>query len=469
MDKKDLRNIPSVGALLEVPEISEFFETYPRPLVISTIREVLDMLRESIGRSQTSDADLSPTTIIPLIRGRLLERGKVPIKRVINASGVLVHTGLGRSPLASEALESIKDVAESYCSLEVDPVTGKRSSRGDHVESLAVALTGAEAAMVVNNNAAAVLLALDTLARGKEAIVSRSQLVEIGGSFRMPEVMVKSGAIMVEVGTTNRTYISDYRKAITPNTALLLKVHSSNFRIVGFTTSVKIEELVRLAREYEIPVMYDLGSGALYNLEMFGLPHEPTVEEGVRAGADIITFSTDKLLGGPQGGLIVGKKGYVDLMKRNPLARALRVDKLTIAALEATLRLYADKSKLTQYLPILEMLTRPLKKVEVESKKFIKELSKRSGDKIAATLEDGTSAVGGGSLPGEEIPTKLISLSMETPSAQEVSDRLRQNNPPIFARIEKDRLLLDLRTVRDRADVEEILNALLRIFVGVAK
>ncbi|MFQ5957204.1 MAG: L-seryl-tRNA(Sec) selenium transferase [Candidatus Brocadiales bacterium] len=468
MDKKGFKDIPSVSALLEMLEVTGLFVSYPRPLVVSAIREVLDEIRESIETSDAPDADLSPTAILPLIKGRLLERGKIPIKRVINASGVLVHTGLGRSPLASEALKGIKDVAEGYCSLEVDLLTWKRSSRGDHVEALAVALTGAEAAMVVNNNAAAVLLALDTLARDKEVVISRSQLVEIGGSFRMPEVMAKSGAIMVEVGTTNRTYISDYRKAINPNTALLLKVHSSNFRIVGFTTSVNIEELARLAREYEIPVMYDIGSGALFDLEMFGLPHEPTVKESVRAGADIITFSTDKLLGGPQGGLIVGKKRYVDLLKRNPLARALRVDKLTVAALEATLRLYADKSKLTQHLPILEMLTRPLKDIEEESQKFIKDLSKRSGGRIAATLEGGTSAVGGGSLPGEEIPTKLVSLRTETPSAQEVSDKLRQNDPPIFARIEKDRLLFDLRTVRDKADVEEILNALLRIF-GVVR
>lgn len=468
MDKKDLRNIPSVSSLLETPEISEFCSSYPRSLVVSTIREVLDKLRESIGRSETSDTDISPPAILSLVKERLLERGKVPIRRVINATGVLVHTGLGRAPLASEALEAVKDIAEGYCSLEVDLLTGKRSSRGDHVESLAVALTGAEAAMVVNNNAAAVLLALDTLARGKEVIISRSQLVEIGGSFRMPEVMAKSGAIMVEVGTTNRTYISDYRKAITLNTALILKVHSSNFRIVGFTASPELEELARMAREFEIPVMYDVGSGALFNLETYGLPYEPTVEESVGAGTDIITFSTDKLLGGPQGGLVVGKKRFIDIMKRNPLARALRIDKLTIAALEATLRLYTDKSEIAKHLPILRMLTRPLEDIEKESRRFVKELSRRSDGGITATLEDGFSAVGGGSLPGEEVPTKLVSLSTEKPSAQELSDELRQNNPPIFGRIENDRLLLDLRTVSDKADVEAILSAVLGIF-GVAQ
>ncbi len=467
MKKKDLRNIPSVSALLEMPEISKFYAGYPRALVVSTIREVLDDLRESVERSDNSDTDLSPSAILPLIKGKLLARGKLPISRVINATGVVVHTGLGRTPLAADVIEGIKEVAEGYCSLEVDVSTGKRSSRTAHIEALVLALTGAEAAMVVNNNAAAVLLGLDTLAGGKEVIISRSQQVEIGGSFRMPEVMAKSGAKMVEVGTTNRTYISDYRGAITLDTTLLLNVHSSNYRIVGFTAEAKIEELVQLGREFEIPVMYDLGSGALFDLKQYGLPHEPTVEESVRAGIDITTFSTDKLLGGPQGGVIVGKKRFVDLMKQNPLARALRVDKLTIAALEATLKLYADKEAVAQRLPILKMLTRTLEDIERESKQFIKELSSRSGGKIAATLEDGSSAVGGGSLPGEAIPTKLIAISAKKPSAQELSDRLRQNVPPIFARIVDDRLLLDLRTVTNGSETAETLNAILNIF-GVA-
>ncbi len=467
MKKKDLRNIPSVSALLELPEISEFYARYPRALVVSTIREVLDDLRESVERSDNSDTDLSPSAILPLIKGKLLAKGKVPISRVINATGVLVHTGLGRTPLAAEAIKEIEEMAGGYCSLEVDVLTGKRSSRVAHIEALVVALTGAEAAMAVNNNAAAVLLGLDTLAMGKEVIISRSQQVEIGGSFRMPEVMAKSGAKMVEVGTTNRTYISDYRGAITLDTTLLLNVHSSNYRIVGFTAEAKLEELVQLGREFEIPVMYDLGSGALFDLKQYGLPHEPTVEESVRAGVDITTFSTDKLLGGPQGGVIVGKKRFVDLMKQNPLARALRVDKLTIAALEATLKLYANKETVAQRLPVLKMLTRTLEDIERESTQFIKELSSRSGGKIAATLEDGSSAVGGGSLPGEAIPTKLIAISAKKPSAQELSDRLRQNVPPIFARIVDDRLLLDLRTVTNGSETAETLNAILGIF-GVA-
>ncbi len=467
MKKENLRNIPSVSALLEMPEISEFYASYPRALVVSTIREILDDLRGSIGSSDGSGTDLSPLSLLPRVRERLLAKGKVPISRVINATGVLVHTGLGRTPLATEAIKDIKEAAEGYCSLEVDVSTGKRSSRVAHIEALVVALTGAEAAMAVNNNAAAVLLGLDTLAMGKEVIISRSQQVEIGGSFRMPEVMAKSGAKMVEVGTTNRTYISDYRGAITLDTALLLNVHSSNYRIVGFTAEAKLEELVQLGREFEIPVMYDLGSGALFDLKQYGLPHEPTVEESVRAGVDITTFSTDKLLGGPQGGVIVGKKRLVDLMKRNPLARALRVDKLTIAALEATLKLYADKEAVAQRLPVLKMLTRTLEDIERESAQFIKELSSRSGGKIAATLVDGSSAVGGGSLPGEAIPTKLIAISAKKPSAQELSDRLRQNVPPIFARIEDDRLLLDLRTVTNGSETAETLNAILGIF-GVA-
>ncbi|HHT9117251.1 MAG TPA: L-seryl-tRNA(Sec) selenium transferase [Candidatus Hypogeohydataceae bacterium YC38] len=463
MDKEDLRNIPSVSELLELPEISELSTRYPRPLVVSAIRDVLEGLREVMRGPQREELDLSPHALLPRVNKRLLEKASLPMQRVINATGVVIHTCLGRSPLAQEALKNALETAKGYCSLEIDLLTGKRAPRGEHLEALTCALTGAEAAMVVNNNAAAVLLALDSLAKGKEAIISRSQLVEIGGSFRMPEVMAKSGAIMVEVGTTNRTYLSDYRKAITPNTALFLQVHPSNFRIVGFTTSVETEELVRLGREYGIPVMYDLGSGALIDYKALGLSHESTVEESVKAGVDITTFSTDKLLGGPQGGLIVGRKRFVDIMKSNPFARALRVDKLTIAALEATLRLYSQGEKLAETLPIQRMLTKKLEDVEKECRRFLKELYERAGNRIRATVEDGVSTVGGGSLPGEEIPTKLVSLSLEGLSAQELSDELRLNNPSIFGRIEKERFLLDLRTLGDEAEVEEILSALLRI------
>lgn len=461
MDREGLRNIPSVNEILELPEVSSLGKGYPRPLILSIIRELL----EDIRGNRVCPGELSPSSLLPLIKERLVERAGTPLERVINATGVVIHTCLGRSPLASEALERIKEVAEGYCSLEIDVPTGKRVPRGKYLEAVACAMTGAEASMVVNNNAAAVLLALDTFARGKEVIVSRSQLVEIGGSFRMPEVMAKSGAILVEVGTTNRTYLSDYKKAITPNTALLLKVHPSNFSIIGFTTSVGTEELVGLAQEYNIPVMYDLGSGALLDFSPLGLSYEPTVAEGVKAGADIITFSTDKLLGGPQGGLIVGKKRFIEQMKKNPLARALRVDKITIAALEATLGLYAEG--LSQTLPILGMLTRPLKDIERQCQEFLKELSQKSGGRIHATIEGGVSQVGGGSLPGEEIPTRLICLSPpETGglSAQELSERLRLNEPPVFARIEKDRVLLDLRTVLGAGEIGEMVSALLRIY-----
>ncbi|MFN3467090.1 MAG: L-seryl-tRNA(Sec) selenium transferase, partial [Candidatus Brocadiales bacterium] len=358
-------------------------------------------------------------------------------------------------------LENVEKLAKGYCSLEMDLSTGKRSPRGEYLETMICTLTGAEAAMVVNNNAAAVLLVLDTLARGKEVIVSRSQLVEIGGSFRMPEVMEKSGAILREVGTTNKTYLDDYKKAITTNTALLLMVHPSNFRMVGFTAMVSAQELVALGREYGLLVMYDLGSGALIDFASYGLSHEPTVQESVEAGVDVTTFSTDKLLGGPQGGLIVGKKDLINLMKRNPLARALRIGKLSLAALEATLRLYTDRENLPETLPILEMISRPLEEIERQCQEFIKELSQKA-PLVKVFIEEGRSTIGGGSLPGEEIPTRLLSVDPRPYSAQELVHMLRLNVPSILGRIEKDKVLLDLRTIRDKEESGEIISALVK-------
>ncbi|HHT9153721.1 MAG TPA: L-seryl-tRNA(Sec) selenium transferase, partial [Candidatus Hypogeohydataceae bacterium YC40] len=453
-ESKILRNIPSVHELLESQELTHLYGTYPRTLVVSTVREVLEGLREQL-KGAIHELPL-PDAIVSQVKARLIEKASLPFQRVINATGVIIHTCLGRSPLPVRALENVRDLASGYCSLEIDLSTGKRAPRGEYLEALICSLTGAEAAMVVNNNAATVLLALDTLARGKEVIVSRSQLVEIGGSFRMPEVMEKSGAILREVGTTNKTYLSDYKEAITPNTALLLLVHPSNFRMVGFTATVSAQELVALGREHGLPVMYDLGSGALIDFAAYGLSHEPTVQESVEAGVGITTFSTDKLLGGPQGGLIVGKKEFVNLMKKNPIARALRTGKLSLAALEATLRLYMDKENLQETLPILEMIARPLGETERQCKEFVEELSRRA-PAVEVSIEEGFSTIGGGSLPGEEIPTRLLSINPRPHSAQELADMLRLNAPSILGRIEKDRVLLDLRTVRNKEEIWEIL------------
>lgn len=466
MKKESLRNIPSVHELMESQELAHLSASggYPRDLVVSMVREVLEGLREQLKVGAIHELPLSDE-IVSLVKARLTEKASLPLQRVINATGVIIHTCLGRSPLSEKALANVQELASGYCSLEIDLSTGKRAPRGEYLEALICSLTGAEASVVVNNNAAAVLLALDTLARGKEVIISRSQLVEIGGSFRMPEVMEKSGVLLKEVGTTNKTYLADYKKAITPNTALLLLVHPSNFRIMGFTATVAPGELVALGQEYGLPVMYDLGSGALIDFASYGLSHEPTVHESVEAGVDITTFSTDKLIGGPQGGLIVGKKGLINLMKKNPMARALRVGKLSLAALEATLRLYTDRESLPQTLPILEMIARPLEEIERRCQEFIKELSQRAPE-IGVSLEEGFSTIGGGSLPGEKLPTRLLSINPRPHSAQELLGMLRLNTPSILGRIEKDRVLLDLRTIRNEEETREILSALVRCYVN---
>ncbi|MDO8140345.1 MAG: L-seryl-tRNA(Sec) selenium transferase [Candidatus Brocadiales bacterium] len=504
MRQNILRTIPSVNELLESPEISKLTDLYPRQLVVEAVREVLEDIRQSLankanidqiaiskegikvaeslpaldGRGQggrgkdmefsdekamSQPTDLSPQKLYPLVR-QVIQEKLSGIEHAINATGIILHTGLGRAPLADEAAKQIQDVLKSFCTLEIEKYSGKRGVRYHSIEQLICMLTGAESALVVNNNAAAVLLALDTLARGKEAVISRSQLVEIGGSFRMPDVMAKSGAIMVEVGTTNKTYLKDYENAITENTGLVLKVHQSNFKIVGFTETVDLKDLVSLGQSRNIPVMYDLGSGALIDLQKYGFPHEPTVQESIKAGVDIVTFSTDKLLGGPQGGIIAGKKKWVDMMKKNPLTRALRVGKLTVAALEATLRLYLEEEHALNKIPVLKMILTPLETIKERCKGVINKVSSERKTYMNISIIDGFSEMGGGSLPGEGIPTKLISLHSEKINAEELAARLRCNTPPIFARIEQNHILLDMRTVYDDTEVDMIVMALEKIF-----
>ncbi|NUO10292.1 MAG: L-seryl-tRNA(Sec) selenium transferase [Candidatus Brocadia sp.] len=484
-----LRSIPSVHELLESPEISKLLAIYPRQLVVDAIRAVLEDVRQTLTHKkdllqQGNNRDtspscppcegeetgevkefveaqtiaLSPQRLSILVR-QFLRQKYCGIGHAINATGIILHTGLGRAPLADEAARQIQNVLQSFCTLEIERLTGRRGVRYHHVEQLICMITGAEAALVVNNNAAAVLLVLDTLARGKEVVISRSQLVEIGGSFRMPDVMSKGGAILVEVGTTNKTYLTDYSNAITERTGLILKVHQSNFKIVGFTEMVDLKDLVLLGRERSIPVVYDLGSGALIDPERFGLPREPTVQESIEDGADIVTFSTDKLLGGPQGGIIAGKKKWIDLLKRNPLTRALRVGKLTIAALEATLKLYLDEGLAEKKIPVLAMMFASVETIEERCKKLISKITPEAKTFMDISTVEGISEMGGGSLPGEGIPTKLISLHSEKINAGELAAQLRGNTPPIFARIEQDRVLLDMRTVYDN-EVDMIAAAL---------
>jgi L-seryl-tRNA(Ser) seleniumtransferase len=347
-------------------------------------------------------------------------------------------------------IAKFNSIAGSYSNLEYDLAAGKRGSRYVHVEEILTELTGAEDALVVNNNAAAVLIALDTVAKDKEVIISRGQLVEIGGSFRMPDVMKKSGAKMVEVGTTNKTTVKDYQSALSPDTALFLKVHTSNFRIVGFTEEVSLEELVALGKKHGLPVMEDLGSGCLIDFSKYGLTREPTVQDSVAAGADIITFSGDKLLGGPQCGIIVGKKALVSAIKANQLNRALRVDKLTILALQETLSMYRNEGQAMKQIPTLRMLCQSYQSLQKKAERLLGLIGKIGIGNFSLSIVDGMSRVGGGAMPLEELPSRLLCIEPRRFSAQHLTILLRSCIPPIIARLEKDQLLLDVRTIQDK-------------------
>jgi L-seryl-tRNA(Ser) seleniumtransferase len=440
--------IPAVDELLLNPKIQEIHGV-PRMVILDCIRKVLNSYRERLKMTQAqyqSAAELK-ADIINEINAEINRRVQPSLKPVINGTGVVLHTNLGRAVLSNKARQAVDKVAAGYANLELNLTSGKRGSRYAHVEKLITWLTGAEACLVVNNNAAAVLLALDTLARGKTTIVSRGELVEIGGAFRVPEVMERSGSRLVEVGTTNKTYIEDYQKAITPETGLLLKVHTSNYKIIGFTHEPSIGELVALGRENGIPVMEDLGSGCLFDLKTLGIGQEPTVQQVVAGGVDVVTFSGDKLLGGPQAGIIVGKEKYINLMKKNPLTRALRIDKMTVAALEATLTSYLDPEEVIRDIPTLEMLTRPLAQLEKEALQ-IKELLVRDLERyLEVTTEEGVSQVGGGSLPGVNLPTFLVVLKLKNQKVDQLVSALRGGIPPVLTYIRDNQVIIDPRTV----------------------
>mgnify|MGYP005840529965 CR=1 FL=1 len=450
-----LRRLPKVDAVLESRPVKELADKHPRALVVDGVRSILDSLRQRIIKDgEVNKLDLSLENISQQLEGWLENKLRPSLRRVINATGVVVHTNLGRSVLSDSAIDAVVLASSSYSNLEYDLSSGERGSRHSHIERLLCGLTGAEAAMAVNNNAAAVLLALSALAYGKEAIVSRGELVEIGGSFRVPDVMRQSGATLQEVGTTNKTYISDYRAAITEETALLMKVHPSNFRIVGFTHEATLEELVALGREMSIPVMQDLGSGVLVDLSKFGLPHEPTVQESVSAGVDVVTFSGDKLLGGPQAGLIVGRKAYIEKMKKHPLARALRLDKMTIAALEATLREYLDLEKAVSSNPTLRMITESKSSVEKRAKRLARAITRIAGGAAIVSVESEVARVGGGSLPLAEIPTSVVAIRPAAMTCSTLEAELRCGDPPVIVRVKEDAVLVDPRTVLAREEKE---------------
>ncbi len=444
--------IPKVDDILDKETIKELLKDLPRKTVLDSIRMEIEEIRGKIKRKEISEEEIirEIESIDLRIIKRAEEKNAYKLKRVVNATGVVIHTNLGRSLINEKIMDNVKEIAINYSNLEYDLETGSRGSRYSHLEEIISEITGGEAAMVVNNNAAAVMLVLSTMAKDKEVIVSRGELVEIGGSFRIPDVMEQSGASLVAVGTTNKTHLWDFENAINENTGALLKVHTSNYRILGFTSNVDSEELVPLKEKYNLPLIEDLGSGVLVDLSKYGIEYEPTVQESLKKGVDIVTFSGDKLLGGPQVGVIVGKKEYIQAMKKNPLTRAFRVDKFTISALEATLRYYMDEEVAIREIPTLAMLTMALEEIE---KKAI-ELKWRMNEKIRdhsikIDIEDNFSEVGGGSLPLEKLSTKCIVLTLDNLSTGEFEKNLRKFHIPIITRLYKDRVYMDLRTIKE--------------------
>jgi L-seryl-tRNA(Ser) seleniumtransferase len=461
-----LRNLPKIDEVMLLLEKRDVFSKTPRNIVRSVCRSVVEELRQEILKTNTERKDLRlPSAEQVADRATRILQGlhKYRLRRVVNATGVILHTNLGRAPLCNDAVERLVEIAKGYSNLEYDLVKGERGLRYDHVQKILCELSGAEDALVVNNNAAAVLLSLNTLAAGKEVIVSRGELVEIGGEFRIPEVMEKSGACLREVGTTNRTRLADYEKAIGPETGLILKVHTSNFRIVGFTEDAVLPSLVALGKTRGIPVMYDLGSGCFAELDCYGLEREPTVTDVLETGVSIITFSGDKLLGGPQAGIILGRRNVLQEIKQNPLNRALRIDKLTLAALEATMMQYFQPDRAISRLRVLKALTEPLKDVDKRVKKLLSLLRKERWEGVIMSVKKGFSMSGGGSLPTQEIPTLLLSLVSKHLSPSNLEERLRYLEIPIITRIADDEVLFDLRTIEEE-EFSAIRNGLKQIF-----
>ena len=446
-----VRLIPGVDHLLELTKTDPFFDDIPLSVVVNSIRTTVESRRKRILRSDpgiTAEA-LSNDRILEAIKHTAQQALQPNLKRVINGTGIVVHTNLGRSLLAPTAIESLMTVVAGYSNLEYDLSAGRRGSRYSAVEDILCEISGAESALVVNNNAGAVLLCLETIANRREVIVSRGELVEIGGSFRIPDVMAKSGGILTEVGTTNRTHLKDYEKAISENTALLLKVHRSNYSVVGFTAEVSLHELMELGAQHHIPLMEDLGSGTFVDFARYGLTKEPTVQESVAAGVDVVTFSGDKLLGGPQAGIIVGKKPLLDQIKQNPIARALRIDKLTLAALEATLRLYRDEEKAMHDIPTLRMITQDTATIETKATQLSAKLEKIMDTRLDIRKINLASRTGGGALPLLELPSKCLQIRINGMTANALETAMRNNAPPIIGRIEEDSFILDLRTIQD--------------------
>lgn len=462
MKQSALSLIPSIDSLLVKTE-----QNLRPPFSKTIIKEQLQKIVSDLRHEWASASDCPFETreqITELILHRvqqLLNTLATPsLRHVINATGIILHTGLGRAPLSPAAQENLRCIAAGYSNLEFDLENGKRGERSDHVGELLRQLTGAEDALVVNNNAAAVFLCLNTMAFGKEAIISRGQLIEIGGSFRLPEIMQQSGCIMREIGTTNKTKAADYRKAIVQQTGVVVVAHTSNYRVMGFVEEVPLQEVVLIAREGNLPVLHDLGGGVIIDLRKYGLPYEPLVQDSVLADADVITFSGDKVLGGPQSGIIVGKSKWLEKIRRNPIMRAVRCDKLSYAALEATLQLFLDPEKLPQTHPTLRLLTAPIAQVRSRAEDLRTRLTRQIQSRWHVTIESTDGQTGSGALPLQAIPSVSLVLSAEDKSAQEIAAQLRRSTPPVVGYIQNDRIFLDMRTVLDEEleDLASVIN-----------
>ena len=454
MDKNrqaQLKQLPGVDRVLEFGSEDGQFDQIPKSVLIPAIRAAIDALRAQILESDVpSDSNgFSHSALVAEVKKQAERTMALKLKRTVNATGVVVHTNLGRSLLSPMVMENLTAISSRYSNLEFDLNAGRRGSRYSAVEGILCELSGAQAAMIVNNNAAATLLCLDTLATGREVIVSRGELVEIGGAYRIPDVMAKSGAILKEVGTTNRTHPRDYENAIGERTGLLLKVHTSNYSIVGFTAAVSLPDLVSIGRRHGLPVMEDLGSGTLVDFSKYGLIKEPTVQESLAAGVDVVTFSGDKLLGGPQAGIILGGKRHIDRIKANSLTRALRIDKMTLAALEATLQLYRDEPQAVQQIPTLRMLTLPLSVIHGRAAELKSRLERVPGERLKVELLEISSKAGGGSLPMLDLPSRCLGVTVDGTSVNAVERWMRNSNPPIIGRIENDRFIVDPRTLQE--------------------
>lgn len=459
-----LRRIPSVTELLESKPLKPLVERLSHNVVVTSVRGFLEDFRDDL-RESTADGELPDVSELAERIAKRILIGETPkLRPVINATGILLHTGLGRAPLAEQAIEELVQVARDYASVELDLATGQRSQRIEAVEGLLRELTGADAVAVVNNNAGATMLVLAALAGGREVIVSRGQLIEIGGSYRLPDVMATSGAVLKEVGTTNKTHLYDYENAIGEQTAALMRAHTSNFVVLGFTAEVSIADLVKLGRKHDLPVIDDIGSGALHDFTRYGVSHEPVARQSIEAGADVVLFSGDKLLGGPQCGIIVGRRACIQKITKHPMMRALRVDKLTLAALAATLRLHRDPQKAENHIPLMQLLTTPVENLKNRAERLAPQLAACEAVASAEPVED-SAYLGGGSVPYQRLATWCIALQPAHGTLDRLAADLRSGTPSIVGRISNERLLIDLRSVMPRQD-QQIVEAVTNLSNG---